>query len=114
MNLSRSCVAPAYTATSSATAVALRRVRPLIQPTFTRRPARARGRVDLHGETVGPLPHPAAADYTSGVHTSVVPVTMTPAAVPVCEKAAMMDSVTGATTATVAAAPFRTAVEPRA
>jgi hypothetical protein len=41
----------------------------------------------------------------------VVPVTMTPAAVP-CDKAAMTDSVTGATTATVAAAPFRTALEP--
>ena len=44
----------------------------------------------------------------------MVPVTMTPAAVPVCEKAAMTDSVTGATTATVAADPFRTALEPRA
>ena len=41
----------------------------------------------------------------------MVPVTMTPAAVPVHEKAATMDSVTGATKATVAAAPYRTALE---
>lgn len=66
----------------------------------------------LHGETVGGFAHPGrAADRTSGVHTSVVPATTTPAAVPVREKAATTDSVTGARTATVAAAPFLTALE---